>query len=92
MVAAEVKINGRSTPLGDVAVWTTALDFLREQGLTGCKEGCAEGECGACSVLIARPGVAAATEWVAINACLVPIASRLCGFSGERRLCRLTRP
>ncbi len=75
MVASEVMINGRSTPLGDVATWTTALDFLREQGLTGCKEGCAEGECGACSVLIARPGVAAPTEWVAINACLVPIAA-----------------
>jgi xanthine dehydrogenase small subunit len=75
MGAAEVKINGRNTPLDDVAVWTTALDFLREQGLTGCKEGCAEGECGACSVLIARPGVAAPTEWVAINACLVPIAA-----------------
>jgi xanthine dehydrogenase small subunit len=74
-VAAEVMINGRSTPLGDVPVWTTALDFLREQGLTGCKEGCAEGECGACSVLIARPGVVAPTEWVAINACLVPIAT-----------------
>jgi xanthine dehydrogenase small subunit len=75
MVASEVMINGRSTPLGDVATWTTALDFLREQGLTGCKEGCAEGECGACAVLIARPGVAAPTEWVAINACLVPIAT-----------------
>jgi xanthine dehydrogenase small subunit len=75
MVASEVMIHGRSTPLGDVATWTTALDFLREQGLTGCKEGCAEGECGACSVLIARPGVAAPTEWVAINACLVPIAA-----------------
>ena len=75
MGAAEVMINGRNTALGDVPVWTTALDFLREQGLTGCKEGCAEGECGACSVLIARPGVAAPTEWVAINACLVPIAA-----------------
>jgi xanthine dehydrogenase small subunit len=75
MVASEVMINGRSTPLGDVATWTTALDFLREQGLTGCKEGCAEGECGACSVLIARPGVATPTEWVALNACLVPIAA-----------------
>jgi xanthine dehydrogenase small subunit len=68
-------INGRCTPLGDVPVWTTALDFLRGQGLTGAKEGCAEGECGACSVLIARPGMAAPTEWVAINACLVPIAA-----------------
>ena len=75
MGASEVMINGRKTALGDVPVWTTALDFLREQGLTGCKEGCAEGECGACSVLIARPGVAAPTEWVAINACLVPIAA-----------------
>ena len=75
MVASEVIINGRSTPLGDVPVWTTALDFLREQGLTGAKEGCAEGECGACSVLIARPGLATPTEWVAINACLVPIAA-----------------
>src|SRR5579875_1100215 len=71
----EVTINGHSTPLNGVAAWTTALDFLREQGLTGCKEGCAEGECGACSVLIARPGMSAPTEWVAINACLLPAAA-----------------
>src|ERR1700744_208769 len=75
MVAAEVMVNGRGTPLGDVPVWTTALDFLREQGLTGCKEGCAEGECGACSVLVARPGVASPAEWVAVNACLAPVAA-----------------
>jgi xanthine dehydrogenase small subunit len=72
---AEVIINGLRRPLGETAVWTSALDFLREQGLTGCKEGCAEGECGACAVLIARPGVRTPSEWVAINACLVPIAA-----------------
>jgi xanthine dehydrogenase small subunit len=75
MVAGKVTINGQRTSITDVPLHTTALDFLRWRGLTGCKEGCAEGECGACSVLIARPGLSASTEWVAINACLVPIAS-----------------
>ena len=54
--------------------YVTALDWLRDQGLTGAKEGCAEGECGACSVLVARPGRARTpTRWTALNACLVPI-------------------
>jgi xanthine dehydrogenase small subunit len=75
MVAGKVTINGRSRSITDVPLHATALDFLRECGLTGCKEGCAEGECGACSVLIARPGLSTPTEWVAINACLVPVAS-----------------
>ena len=45
------------------------------QGLTGSKEGCAEGECGACSIMVARPGLRSATEWTALNACLVPVAA-----------------
>ena len=75
MVAGKITVNGRSRSITDVPLHTTALDFLRGCGLTGCKEGCAEGECGACSVLIARPGLSTPTEWVAINACMVPIAS-----------------
>lgn len=71
----EVSVNGRRLALAAVPVHTTLLDLVRDAGFTGCKEGCAEGECGACSVLVARPGVAAPTEWVAVNACLLPAAA-----------------
>ncbi|WP_406388717.1 xanthine dehydrogenase small subunit [Streptomyces sp. NBC_00211] len=75
MVAARITINGKEAPIAPAKPHTTVLDFLRERGLTGTKEGCAEGECGACSVLVARPGVNKPTDWVAVNACLVPVAA-----------------
>ncbi|MFJ8085573.1 xanthine dehydrogenase small subunit [Streptomyces sp. NPDC096205] len=75
MVAARITVNGEEAPISPAAPHTTVLDFLRERGLTGTKEGCAEGECGACSVLVARPGVNKPTDWVAVNACLVPVAA-----------------
>ncbi|MGW8763632.1 xanthine dehydrogenase small subunit [Streptomyces sp. NPDC055815] len=75
MVAARITVNGEEAPIAPAAPHTTVLEFLRERGLTGTKEGCAEGECGACSVLVARPGVNKPTDWVAVNACLVPVAS-----------------
>ncbi|MFD5100247.1 xanthine dehydrogenase small subunit [Streptomyces albidochromogenes] len=75
MVAARITVNGKEAPLTPAPPHTTVLDFLRERGLTGTKEGCAEGECGACSVLVARSGVDKPTDWVAVNACLVPAAA-----------------
>ncbi|MCB8905116.1 MULTISPECIES: xanthine dehydrogenase small subunit [unclassified Streptomyces] len=72
---ATVTVNGGEAPISPAAPHTTVLDFLRERGLTGTKEGCAEGECGACSVLVARPGTDKPTDWVAVNACLVPVAA-----------------
>ncbi|MGW1847115.1 xanthine dehydrogenase small subunit [Streptomyces sp. NPDC001966] len=75
MVEARITVNGKEAPISPAAPHTTALDFLRERGLTGTKEGCAEGECGACSVLVARPGVNKPTDWVAVNACLIPVAA-----------------
>ncbi len=72
-----ITVNGRALEFGPARVHTSALDWLRDQGLTGAKEGCAEGECGACSVLVARPDPidADATRWTAINSCLVPAAA-----------------
>ncbi|MFE4859836.1 xanthine dehydrogenase small subunit [Streptomyces sp. NPDC056670] len=75
MVAPQLTVNGDAMAIAPAPPHTTALDFLRERGLTGTKEGCAEGECGACSVLVARPGVNRPTDWVAVNACLVPVAA-----------------
>ncbi len=71
----EVTVNGTSCALDGTDPSTTALDWLRSIGLTGAKEGCAEGECGACSVMVARPDGDSGTQWTAINACLVPVAA-----------------
>ena len=74
----QLVVNGRLRELGEVGGHVTLLEWLRADGLTGCKEGCAEGECGACAVLVARPDGPDQPDrmrWVAINACLVPAAA-----------------
>ena len=71
---AGVTVNGRTRPLDGVRAHTSALDFLRDLGLTGVKEGCAEGECGACSVMVNRPA-GDGSQWTAVNSCLVQAAS-----------------
>lgn len=68
-----VTVNGRVRPLDGTPAHTTALDWLRDTGLSGSKEGCAEGECGACAMLLATPTPEGGTEWTPVNACLVPV-------------------
>jgi carbon-monoxide dehydrogenase small subunit len=55
------KLNGRDTFL-DVEPNKRLIDMLREDcGLTSVKEGCGEGECGACTVLINNDAVTSCT-------------------------------
>ena len=77
-VQAGVTVNGRTRSLDGVRAHTSALDFLRDLGLTGVKEGCAEGECGACSILVNRPDPVQdgdGSQWTALNSCLVQAAA-----------------
>src|SRR5688572_7457740 len=63
-VAVRLTVNGRETEVR-VHPMRRLLDVLRtELHLTGTKEGCGEGECGACSVLV---------NGELVNSCLTPV-------------------
>jgi len=62
-IRVECVINGKPASL-EAYPMARLLDVLREQaGLTGTKEGCGEGECGACSIEM---------DGVLVNSCLIP--------------------
>jgi aerobic carbon-monoxide dehydrogenase small subunit len=62
-IRMQCELNGNAVSL-EVYPMARLLDVLREEaGLTGTKEGCGEGECGACSVEI---------DGALVNSCLVP--------------------
>lgn len=68
--ATSFLLNHRPVSLQGAEVHTTLLDHIRAQGLTGAKEGCAEGECGACTVVLVADR-ANGSEYRAINSCLM---------------------
>ena len=60
-----IKVNGQEHEI-TVEPWRTLLDVLRyDLGLTGTKEGCGNGNCGTCTVLL---------DGMAVNSCLVFVA------------------
>ena len=72
--ALEFTLNGRSVRVEGVSPNITLLEYLRGAGLTGAKEGCAEGDCGACSVAILDRDSQGRPCYRAINSCLVPLS------------------
>lgn len=76
-VRSEIRfiLNGEVVHLGDVTPTLTLLDYLRlHRHLTGTKEGCAEGDCGACTVLVGRLG-GKGLVYESVNACIRFIGS-----------------
>ena len=66
-----IEVNGAPREV-DASPWKRLLDVLRDDlRLTGTKEGCGEGECGACTVIL---------NGVPVNSCLVPTFQARDGF------------
>ena len=77
-------VNGHAQEV-ECSPWKRLLDVLREDlRLTGTKEGCGEGECGACTVLL---------DGEPVNSCLIPFAqtrsSKIVTIEGLTRARRL---
>ena len=78
-------LDGQRIDLRSISPTTTVLNFLREQlNRNGTKEGCAEGDCGACTVVIAdlQQGE---LRYRAVNACIqfVPVLDGKCLYTVE---------
>ena len=71
--AFEFILNGKPVRVENISPNTTLLEFLRGSGLTGTKEGCAEGDCGACSVALVERDASGKNSFRAVNSCLMPV-------------------
>jgi xanthine dehydrogenase small subunit len=71
MGALRFLLNGKSSSEEGAPPSMTVLDWLRTRAhLTGTKEGCAEGDCGACTIVLGRP-INGSLRFQAVNSCLM---------------------
>ncbi len=73
-----ITLNGKATQLACSAPTQTLLHALNAAGLSGTKEGCGDGDCGACTVALLHTDASGVTRAVAVNSCLLP-AGQLVG-------------
>ena len=74
-------INGTLIHLKETAPTQTLLSYLREHRLVGTKEGCGDGDCGACTVVLVGQGADGQGHYQAVNSCLLPV-----GILGGREI------
>lgn len=72
---AHFMLNGKAQLLPDDCLNTSVLEYLRELALVGSKEGCGDGDCGACTVVVLGKNAQAQPEYQAVNSCLIPLAA-----------------
>jgi len=71
MTAVQFLLNGKPCSEESAPPSMTVLDWLRTRArLTGTKEGCAEGDCGACTIVLGRE-VDGSLQYRAMNSCLM---------------------
>jgi xanthine dehydrogenase small subunit len=67
------RLNGETRSLTESDPRESLLRWLKRQRHTGTKEGCADGDCGACTVALIEADGAGGSHYVAVNSCLLPV-------------------